>query len=81
MSDVMLLGVLRTPIDFAMSTDAARTYYWFRGQEAADRIEALQNELRDTLCPSPVLTAPDDQTTGECVASGKCGCGRNRLLT
>ena len=40
MSDDMLLGVLRMPIDLAMSTDLARTQYWFCGQEAANRIEA-----------------------------------------
>ena len=47
-----LLGVLRTPIDLAMSTDLARTQYWFRGQEAADRIEAQ--------IPQPIDTAPKD---------------------
>jgi hypothetical protein len=54
MSDDMLLGVLRMPIDLAMSTDLARTQYWFRGQEAADRIEAdarlieeLQKKIRE----------------------------------
>ena len=55
MSDDMLLGVLRTPIDLAMSTDLSRTQYWFLGQEAADRIEddarlieELRKEIRDT---------------------------------
>jgi hypothetical protein len=56
MSDVMLLGVLRMPIDLAMSTDESRTQYWSRGQEAADRIEAdtrfieeLRQEIRDLI--------------------------------
>ena len=56
MSDDMLLGVLRMPIDLAMSTELARTQYWSRGQEAADRIEAdarwieeLRKEIRIML--------------------------------
>ena len=52
MSDDMLLGVLRMPIDIAMSTDLARTQYWFRGQDAADRIEAdarLIEELKKDI--------------------------------
>jgi hypothetical protein len=52
MSDDMLFGVLRMPIDLAMSTDQSRTQYWFCGQEAANRIESdarLINELRKEL--------------------------------
>ena len=54
MSDDMLLGVLLMPSDLAMSTDIARTQYWFLGQEAADRIESdsrlieeLQKKIRE----------------------------------
>lgn len=54
MSDDMLLGVLRMPIDIAMSTDISRMQYWFRGQEAADKIE--------TQLPRPIETAPKDGT-------------------
>ena len=60
MSDVMLFGVLRMPYDMAMATQISRHQYWQRGQEAADRIEALEKTLRKiiSLRPDPEFGTP-----------------------
>lgn len=45
MSDVMLFGVLRMPLELAMSSELSRLQFWQRAQEAADRIEKLEMEV------------------------------------
>ena len=63
MSDELLLSILRMPIDLAMSTDTARVRYWFQGQEAADRIEELHQQILDIshqTANQPIETAPKD---------------------
>jgi hypothetical protein len=45
MSDVMLLGVLRMPLEMAMSDELSRLQFHQRAQQAADRIEADADEI------------------------------------
>lgn len=47
MSDVMLFGVLRQPIEMAFADELSRKQFHARAQEACDRIEALERLLRD----------------------------------
>ena len=47
MSDVMLFGVLRMPCDMAMADEVSRYQYWQRGQQAADVIETLRQQVKD----------------------------------
>jgi hypothetical protein len=52
MSDLMLFGVLRMPIEMAMSDEMSRLQFYARAQEAANRIEELEAEnerLRQSL--------------------------------
>lgn len=46
MSDIMLLGVLRMPVDPATASPIEIMQYVARGQEAADRIEADAVRIR-----------------------------------
>lgn len=41
MSDLMLLGVLRMPLDMAMGDELSRFQFHARAQEAAERIDGL----------------------------------------
>lgn len=47
MSDGTLIANLRLPYDIAMDTITGRSGYWYHGQEAAIRIEALRTEVHE----------------------------------
>jgi hypothetical protein len=64
-----------------MTTSAAKAN---RNAEIVDRLEAeierLTAALRDTPCPRPANTAPDDLTAGQCVDRLECGCNIGAAL-
>ena len=49
MSDLMLEGVLRMPIEMAMETELSRAQFYDRAQQAMDTIERLKAVLEDVL--------------------------------
>lgn len=68
MSDIMLFGVLRMPFEMAMGDDIARRQYWQRGQQAANEIERLRNELHIAQEWSARVIAGHEQDIAEITA-------------
>jgi hypothetical protein len=62
MSDVMLFGVLRMPMEMAMADDLSRMQFYQRAQQAADRIEELERHLaeRDAQQAKQIGREPTD---------------------
>lgn len=48
MSDVMFYGILRMPYEMAMNDEMSRFQFYRTVQQAVDRVEALEKELKRT---------------------------------
>lgn len=84
MSDLMLLGVLRMPLEMAMSDELSRAQFHDRAQQAADRIEAdadaierMQNQVSAPLDVQSALEQLTDDQRMELFADYCRSCGRN----
>lgn len=65
MSDVMLLGVLRMPLDMVLSDPLSTTQFHNRAQEAANRIERDAETIRELIAALRSLTEKGvKQSTG-----------------
>lgn len=63
MTDLMLEGVLRMPIEMAMETDLSRVQFYDRAQQAMDEIERLQ-KLEAEVKASAGLKCPTCDDSG-----------------
>lgn len=48
MSDVMFYGILRMPYEMAMNDEMSRFQFYQTVQQAVDRVDALEKELKRT---------------------------------
>lgn len=65
MSDVMLLGVLRMPLDMVLSSPLSTAQFHSRAQEAAGRIERDAETIRELVSALRSLTEKGvKQSTG-----------------